>query len=342
VHKSNVFLPDDLDCVNGTKLAKIFTQLLLSDLLGQVSEVDIPRGARLLDSESNRCGNLRGFAPTNLDILALDAELFQDGIRVEMRSGARVQERDEGAVLIREQADRLDLAATDMAQDLLGRCVGRDVAKVHSAASACDDTGTHVHWRGGLHWDLHLAPHAVVRRRGRLGRVELGSSISRRRDDGLVELGRDALLHWARGAILLLLLLLLVGMLKVGHVLKVRAGESSGCSGLEGAAEEQLRGKQGGELHVESRAGGSQIGAVGRSLLHGLRVNGRNIPAPRMPIGKARNVRSESAMREACIAVGGLGGMAEARGGARPRLRTVQVLHPEQMRRDQRVPRDVR
>lgn len=134
-------------------------------------------------------------------------------------------------------------------------------------------------------------------------------------------------------------------MLKVGNILEMRASKRGRGSGLERAAEKQLGRKQRGELHVESRTWGCQISAVGGSMLsmlHGLGVDRRNVAAPRVPISEARDVGSESAMGEARIAVGRLRGMAEAGRGARPRLRAIQVLHPEKMRRDQRVPSDVR
>lgn len=177
VHKGNVLLAHNLDGINGTKLAEILTKFLLGNVLGQVAEVHISGSTRLLNSQVNRGGHLRGLAPADLDILSLDAELFQDGIRVEVSGRGGVQERDEGAVLIGKKTDRLDLTAANVAQNLLGRSVRGNVAQVHSSTGTSHKTRCHRHGRSRLNGHLQ-ASHIVKRRRGRLGRIELGGAIS--------------------------------------------------------------------------------------------------------------------------------------------------------------------
>lgn len=342
VDKGDVLLTDDLDGVNGAKLAQILTEFLIGHLLGQVTQVHISRGTRLLDSQSNRGRHLGRLAPTNLDILTLDAELFQDGIRVEVGGGASVQEGDEGAVLVGQQADRLDLAAADVAKNLLSTCVRGDVAQVNSSAGSSDNARSHRDGRSGRERSLHAEAAS-----GGLGRVELRSAVGRRRNNTLVRLRRDGLLNGAGDAILLLVVSLLG--LETRKTLELRAGESSGSTRLEGATEQQLRGQKRSELHVKcSSRGGHVRSIVGGLLGHGLRlrVDGGDVASARVSFGKARDVGVEGAMGEASVAVGGLGGVAEAVGrpavGGALANGSVEILHTEQMRGDERVPPDVR
>ncbi len=284
--ESDVLLSHNLNGIDGAELTQVLAQFLIRDVLRQVSEVDVARRARLLDGQSDRGGYLGGLAPADLDILALDAELFQDGIRVEMSGRAGIQEGDEGTILVRKQADRFNLAASHMAKNFLGAGVRRDVAKVHGTAGAGHDARAHRHGRGGLHRELDLALHLVVRAGRRLGRVELGGAVGRGRNDRLIHLRRHVLLHRARGTVLVMVLLLLhvllLGLGKAGYALEVRAAERGRRAGLEGAPEQELGREQWGELHVEGGAWGGQIGAVRRNRRRLLRdllsVNGRNVP----------------------------------------------------------------
>lgn len=347
VDKGNVLLPDDLDRVNGTELSKILAQLLVANLFGEVTQIDISRGARLLNSQSDRGRDLGGLAPANLDVLALDAELFQDGIRVEVGGSIGIEERDEGAVLVGEKADRLNLAATDVTQNLLGRRVRRNVSKVDGSARSSDHgSRAHLNRRGGLH--LHLTSHVVEAASGRLRSEELGCAVGRGRDNGLILLRRHVSLHRATHTIVLLLLAgMLVALLVPIEVLELVVGKS-GSARLERATEEQLRRKQRRELHVKASAGSGHVLSIGRSrglLVHRLSINRGNVASARVSIGKTRNVGSKGAVGETGIAVGRLGGVTEAvttlgRPSRDPRDR--KVLHPEQMRRDKAVPRYVR
>jgi len=78
-----------------------------------------------------------------------------------------------------------------------------------------------------------------------------------------------------------------------------------------------------------------------------LGVDARNISTARMTVGEAGDISVKSAVREASVAVGWLGSMAEAARGTAGALANVadragEVLHSEEMGRDKSVPPDVR
>lgn len=344
VDEGNVLLTDDLDSIDGTELAKVLPKLLLSDLLRQVAEVYIPRGTRLLNCEGNRRRHLRRLAPANFDVLTLDAELFQDGIRVEVSCGAGVQEGDEGAVLVGKQTDRLDLATAHVAQDFVGRSVLGDVPKVDRAAGPADH-GAHG-GRARVHRHLHLTAHGAVPCGRGLGRKELRSPVGR---GGDIAPGGHWLLHGTRHAILLDLLGLLVGI----QVLELAVGESGRGARLEGASEEQLGRQQRSELHIKASARGRQVSHVGLRLLvdilavDTLRVDGGDVATSGVSVGESRYVRSEGAVREPGVTVRRLRDMARetaltTAGTSLADGAGVMVLHPEEMRGDKVVPTDVR
>lgn len=338
VDESNAFFSDNLDSVNRTKLAQVVANLLLGDLLRQVTKVDVAGSARLLDSERDRSGNLRGLAPANLDILTLDAELFQNGVRVEVGGGAGVKERDKGAVLVGKKTHRLDLAAADVSENLFGRCVRRNVAQVYCSARSANSGRVHGNRRARLHGGLHVK--ATSRR---LGRKELRSTVLRGRNHGVVLLRRHVLLGRAgNAAVVLLVALLLLLALEGRQGLELGAAKGSWATRLEGTAHEELRWQKRGELHVKGGAGGGDIGSA-RALVHVLCVEGGNVAASRVSLGKARYVGGKGAMREAGIAVGGFRGMAvEATRAGAVLSGTVQVLHTEKVRGDEGVPPGVR
>ncbi|KAH6604270.1 hypothetical protein Trco_007716 [Trichoderma cornu-damae] len=333
VDEGDALLADNLDGVDGAKLAEVLAQLLVGHLFGEVAQVHVPGGAGLLNGQRHRRGHLGGLAPADLDVLALDAELLEDGIGVEVGGGAGVQEGDEGAVLVGQQANRLDLAAPDVAQDLLGAGVRGDVAEVDGSAGAGHHAGAHGNGRSRLHGALHAEGAG-----GRLGREELGRPVGRGRDESLVGLRGHAGLHGAgdAGAVLLAigLLVLVLGLLEARQALELRASKGGRAAGLKGAAEEQLRREQRGELHIKGRAGGHVV-AIGLVLAHVLGVERGHVGATRVAVGEARDVGGEGTMREASVAVGRLGSVAEARaiGTVRRPLasRAVEFLHPEEI-----------
>lgn len=143
-------------------------------------------------------------------------------------------------------------------------------------------------------------------------------------------------------------LLLIVGMLRESRqALELRTSKGSRSSRLERTAKKQLGWQKRRELHIEGCTwGGHLVGIVRRLLVHRLSVDRRNVASSRVSIGEACDVRGEGTMGEARIAVGGLRRVTEAvdraaAGGALADW-TVEVLHPEQMRGDERVPPNVR
>lgn len=130
VDKADALLADQLDGINGTELAQVGPQLLLGDIFGEVAKVDIPGRTGLLNGQGDGSRHLGGLSPTDLDILTLDGELLQDGIRMEVGSRRAVQEGDEGAVLIRQESDRLNRTGTNMSEDFLRRSLIRDIAQI--------------------------------------------------------------------------------------------------------------------------------------------------------------------------------------------------------------------
>lgn len=53
MNKSDALLSDQLDSVNSTKLAEVLANLVFSHLLGQVTQIDVTRSTRLLNSEGD-------------------------------------------------------------------------------------------------------------------------------------------------------------------------------------------------------------------------------------------------------------------------------------------------
>ena len=232
-----------------------------------------------------------------------------------------------------------------MAENLFRGRVRRNVSQVNRPARSRNDTRVHCGGRGWLH--LHLAAHVVVGSgRGLRPREELGGTVRRGRDHGLVSL-RHVLLNWASNSILLLLTVMLTVLLLEGlNALELRATKSAWASRLERAAEQELGRKQGRKLHIEGSARSGHIMTGGRDrglLVHLLRIDRRDISPARMPIGETGNVRSESAVREARVSGGRLGRVAEPTVGtgcgAGRNARACVILHPEKMRGDQVVPR---
>jgi len=134
VHESDGLFANDFDGIDRSKLAQFFPQLILSGLLRQISKVDVPGGAGLLDRQSHRSGYGRWLSPSNLDILSLNAKLLQNSVRVKMSGRTAVKERDESTVLISQKTHRLDRTTSDMAENFFGRCVRWNVTEIDCSA----------------------------------------------------------------------------------------------------------------------------------------------------------------------------------------------------------------
>ena len=76
---------------------EILAKLLLGDVLGQVSEVDVAGGAGLLHGQSDRGRDLRGLAPANLQLLAMERQLLNKSVCVESGGSCAVEEGQEDA-----------------------------------------------------------------------------------------------------------------------------------------------------------------------------------------------------------------------------------------------------
>ena len=132
--KPNAFLLHKFDGINGAKLPQLLPQLLFRHILWQVPNVNIARRARLLHSKRYRGRYLRGLSPAHLDVVALDGQLLQDRVGVEVGGRIAVEERNEGAVLVRKESHRLNLAATDVVENLFCRRLSGNVTQVHGTA----------------------------------------------------------------------------------------------------------------------------------------------------------------------------------------------------------------
>lgn len=199
-------------------------------------------------------------------------------------------------------------------------------------------------WRRRLNLQLlHLITQVHKLGCRRLWIVELGSAVRRGRNESLVELWRQRL-DRAPDVLLMLLLVILLLRLRKVKALILRIRKVGGCSGLEWTAEEELRRKQGSELHVECSARGLQIIVV-VLLGHCLCIYRRNVCPARMPIPIPTHrhlVRIVRPMREACFTARGFGSVSGEPSSRRP-VRGVYLclLHPEKMRRqDKAVPRE--
>ena len=95
VNKANVLVTDNLDLVNETKAAEVIAELLLGRTLVKSSKVDVTACIALTDSEGNLAWNWGRFTPTNLELLAMQRELFDGCVRVERAGNRAIKEREE-------------------------------------------------------------------------------------------------------------------------------------------------------------------------------------------------------------------------------------------------------
>ena len=336
VDETNRLLAHNLDCVNETKLAQIFAELFLGHILRQVAQVHIAGGTRLLHSKRNRSGDLRWLAPTNLDVLTTNRQLFQDCVRVEVGGRAAVKERDESTVLVGQEPDRFDLTTSYVAQDFLGGGLRGDVAQVDRPARSGDQSRGNGK-RGSKTAKTLLSKALESRRLGSREETAGGGN------ETLVQTRRQGTLLHLRAAHLVLLLLLLLQLVlssEGGKALELRRGEGVRRAGLERAAEEQLGGQERGEVHVEAGAGGLQLGVV-VAWSEPTGVDVRNVGPLGVPVGVAGLVCVEGAVREASVSSIHLllKTLLETRAAGRVRGAIV-VLHSEQVgRQDKVVPR---
>lgn len=119
MNESNVLVADDLDLVDGPKSAEVVSERLLGRLLLEVSNVDVPRRLVLVDRERDRLQHRRGLAPSDLELLAVQGELLDGRVGVEGGGGGAVEERDEHAGFLGQEADVLDGTEPDEVEELV-------------------------------------------------------------------------------------------------------------------------------------------------------------------------------------------------------------------------------
>src|SRR5260221_12876175 len=105
VHKTDVLVTDNLDLIDQAKAAKVVTELLLCRTLVQSTKVDIAACVALTNGQRDLARHRRRFAPSNLELLAVEGELFDSGIGMERRSSGTIEGREENARLLRGNAD---------------------------------------------------------------------------------------------------------------------------------------------------------------------------------------------------------------------------------------------
>jgi len=105
VHKTDVLVTNNLDLVIQAEAAKVV--LLLRRTLVQSTKIDIAACVALADRERNLAWHGRRLAPSNLELLAMEGELFDSGIGMKCRSSGTIEEGKENARLFGEDADGL-------------------------------------------------------------------------------------------------------------------------------------------------------------------------------------------------------------------------------------------
>ena len=220
---------------------------------------------------------------------------------MEVCSRAAVEERDEGTVLVGKKTDRLNLPATHMAENFFCRRVRGDVAQVDGSARARHQTRSNAQGSGRQAVERLVVQRVVAKSGGLRTLVHLGVHLRRR---------HHASIHGRRhGGVLLLLVLVVLLLLalrllgEAGEALEARRSEGRRRLRLEGAANQQVRRKKRGVVHVESSARG--LLGLGGHVRHTASVDGRNVCAVTVRVARNRGlVGGESAVREAQVVTG--------------------------------------
>ena len=76
MHESNILVPYNLDLVDRPKLAAHIPELLLVHRFGKVANEYVSCGLVLRHSHGNGGRDIGRFAPTNLEFLSVQCELF--------------------------------------------------------------------------------------------------------------------------------------------------------------------------------------------------------------------------------------------------------------------------
>ena len=105
MHKADVLVTDNLDLIDQAKAAKVVPELLLCRTVVQSTEIDVAACIALADGQRDLAWHGRRLAPSNLELLAMEGELFDSGVGMKRRSSGAIEEREENARLFREDAD---------------------------------------------------------------------------------------------------------------------------------------------------------------------------------------------------------------------------------------------
>ena|ERR1700722_4182620 len=133
--KTDVLVPNDLYLVNEPKSTEIVPQLFLSHILVETSEIHIPAGIALADSQSNLGRHGRGLSPADFELLSMQGQLLYRGIGVEGSSYGTIQERQKDARLLGEDTDRFEWSKMYEIEKFVNGSGRREVTDVNSASS---------------------------------------------------------------------------------------------------------------------------------------------------------------------------------------------------------------
>lgn len=93
--EANVLVTDNLDLVDETEATKVIAELLLGRTLVKPTKIDVTACIALADSEGDLTGNRGRLAPTYLELLAMQRELFDGRIGVERACSGAIKEGKE-------------------------------------------------------------------------------------------------------------------------------------------------------------------------------------------------------------------------------------------------------
>lgn len=261
---------------------------------------------------------------------------------MEVSGRASVQEGDEGAVLVWQEADRLNLTTSDVAKDLLSRSVRRDVTEIDSSAGTRDDARRNTMHCRAVRADV-LTLESIKARRGRLHTAKVGRGWERRRAKWLVGTWRQNLLL-SEGLAHLALVTTSIGLR--WEALELRGLEGGRRAWLKGAAHQQVCRQQWCKVHVVASLRSLHVLRV-VALAHAASVDRLDAISVGVPVSKATQRRLSLMKRARWKTIlirthrwfdcKGLG-LAMAIG--RTRSHVLAVLHAKHVRREhEAVPR---